>query len=112
MLICSDAGNGLVTVDMGAPKLGLGRDSAGQAADTNEFATARWTAAHISAGAVSMGNPHCVLFVDDAEAAPVTQPGPAASKPIPCFPTASMSNSPRCSTAAISACGCGNAAWA
>jgi diaminopimelate epimerase len=29
-----------------------------------------------SPGAVSMGNPHCVFFVDDAEAAPVTTIGP------------------------------------
>ena len=43
-----------------------------------------------------MGNPHCVLFVPDAEKAPVATLGPQDRDPCPCSPTAPMSNSPRC----------------
>jgi len=75
MLICNDAGGGLVTVDMGAPALDWDKVPLASAADTNRFPLDVDGTAH-EASAVSMGNPHCVLFVDDAEAAPVASLGP------------------------------------
>ena len=38
-----------------------------------------------TASALSMGNPHCVLFVPDAEKAPLTQLGPRIET-LPFFP--------------------------
>jgi diaminopimelate epimerase len=75
MLICSDAGKGQVTVDMGEPRLDWTQVPLASAADTTNFSLdIGGTALPVSA--VSMGNPHCVLFVPDAEKAPVTTLGP------------------------------------
>lgn len=75
LLVCSDAGSGLVTVDMGAPQLIWDKVPLARPADTNNFALNVDGTEHIVA-AVSVGNPHCVLFVDDTETAPVDSLGP------------------------------------
>jgi diaminopimelate epimerase len=74
-LLCSDASKGLVTVDMGKPGLEWNEIPLAEAKDTAEF---QFTleGRTLTASAVSMGNPHCVLFVGDAEKAPVAQIGP------------------------------------
>jgi diaminopimelate epimerase len=84
VLICSDAGGGLVTVDMGAPQLDWDKVPLASAADTNRF-TMDVDGTSYTAAAVSMGNPHCVLFVDDAEAAPLASLGPRIERH-PMFP--------------------------
>ncbi len=74
-LSCWDAGSGAVTVDMGAPRFGWREIPLADAVDTNGFSLA--VDAHaFTASAVSIGNPHCVLFVGDAEKAPVAEIGP------------------------------------
>jgi diaminopimelate epimerase len=75
LLLCSDAGKGLVTVDMGRPGLEWQQIPMSEAKDTLQFAFEMEGRA-LTASAVSMGNPHCVLFVGDAEKAPVAQIGP------------------------------------
>jgi diaminopimelate epimerase len=74
-LVCSDAGYGAVTVDMGPPKLNWSEIPLASQADTVAFALAV-NGRELTAAAVSMGNPHCVLFVEDAECAPVAELGP------------------------------------
>ena len=74
-LVCSDAGAGLVTVDMGAPILVWDKVPLSCPADTNRFMLSVDGTSYAVA-VVSMGNPHCVLFVDDAETAPVASLGP------------------------------------
>jgi diaminopimelate epimerase len=84
----SDVKNGranLVTIDMGEPvfeatqipMLFLGSSVFNQ---TLEILGKKWTIS-----AVSMGNPHCVIFVEDVEAFPVDQVGPAIENN-PVFP--------------------------
>lgn len=68
-----------VTVDMGAPRFAWREIPMTHAVDTASFALpvdgfADKTLA--GAAAASMGNPHCVLFVDDAQGAPVETLGP------------------------------------
>jgi diaminopimelate epimerase len=75
LLTCEDAGKGLVMADMGPPGLAWNAIPLAEAVDTDKFAFAV-DGTQITASAVSMGNPHCVLFVDDAEKAPVTSLGP------------------------------------
>lgn len=83
-LRCSDAGAGLISVDMGIAHTAWDVIPLAQEVDTNRFvldvAGDKWEAA-----AVSMGNPHCVLFVDDAEAADVATIG-ARIETHPLFP--------------------------
>jgi diaminopimelate epimerase len=85
MLICSDAGKGLVTVDVGIPKLDWNDIPVTQAVDTNKFSLPL-EGAQIPVATVLMGNPHCILFVEDAETVPVTQLGPRIENH-PFFPT-------------------------
>lgn len=75
LLSCRDSGDGLITVDMGAPTLVWDKVPLSKPADTNGFALNVDGVPHL-VSAVSMGNPHCVLFVEDAEAAPVAELGP------------------------------------
>ena len=75
LLVCTDAGGGLVTVDMGAPVLAWDKVPLSCPADTNRFMLSVDGTSH-AVSVVSMGNPHCVLFVDDAEATPVASLGP------------------------------------
>jgi len=74
--------NGLVTVDMGAPRLVPAEvpfDAHGLTA-RSEGADALWTLAletgPVEVSVVSMGNPHAVQIVADSATAPVTRDGP------------------------------------
>lgn len=75
LVICEDAGKGLVLADMGPPGLLWNEVPLAQELDTNKFSLPV-EGMTLTASAVSMGNPHCVLFVDDAAKAPVTTLGP------------------------------------
>ena len=83
-LICSDAGKGLVTVDLGIPKLQWNEIPLTEAVDTVKFPLPL-EGTFVPAASVLMGNPHCILFVDDAANAPVTQLGPRIERH-PLFP--------------------------
>jgi diaminopimelate epimerase len=79
MLACRNVGNDEVSVDMGPPRLDWREIPMAQAVDTANFAipVPDFRQDFLQkAAAVSMGNPHCVLFVDDSEAAPVQILGP------------------------------------
>jgi diaminopimelate epimerase len=84
-LLCTDAGRGAVTVDMGAPRLDWRDIPLARAADTNGFPL-DVNGASFEASAVSVGNPHCVLFVDDVENVPVAELGPVIERH-PLFPS-------------------------
>jgi diaminopimelate epimerase len=84
MLICSDAGRGQVVVDMGEPRLDWAQVPVASAVDTTNFPL-DIGGTSIPVSAVSMGNPHCVLFVPDAEKAPLTTLGPRIET-LPFFP--------------------------
>lgn len=84
LLVCNDAGKGLVTSDMGAPKLEWGDIPMASAVDTNNFPL-QIGGTSLTAGAVSVGNPHCILFVPDAEKAPVASLG-SQIEVLPLFP--------------------------
>ena len=83
-LTCMDAGGGNVTVDMGAPRTMWNEVPMAKASDTNHFSLNVDGAIH-EASAVSVGNPHVVLFVADAETAPVAELG-ARIERHPMFP--------------------------
>jgi diaminopimelate epimerase len=74
-LLCSDAGGGNVTVDWGKARTLWDEVPMAQPTDTNLFHLNVDGAKH-EASAISVGNPHVVLFVDDAEIAPVDTLGP------------------------------------
>jgi diaminopimelate epimerase len=88
LLICSDAGQGAmkgaVTVDVGEPRLDWRQVPMAQEMDTTNFLL-ELGGSSVPASAVSMGNPHCVLFVPDAVAAPITALGPKIEN-LPLFP--------------------------
>jgi len=84
LLTCSDAGKGLVTVDMGPPRLGWQQVPLAREVDTANFPL-EVGGTELAVSAVSMGNPHCVLFVPDAQKAPVAQLGPQIET-LPFFP--------------------------
>ena len=74
VLVASNGGDALVTVDMGPPKLDWRDIPLAHEADTLELDLA---AGSLSGPvAVSMGNPHAVFFVDDADAVPLADVGP------------------------------------
>lgn len=76
LLVCRDAGGDMITVDMGKPRLDWREIPLARDLDTKGFAlTVKGET--VQAAAVSMGNPHCVLIVEDAAAAPVADWGPA-----------------------------------
>ena len=83
-LFCTDAGGGNVTVDWGEARTNWDQVPLAQPADTNLFHLNVDGQRH-EASAVSMGNPHVVLFVDDADTAPVDTLGPVIEKH-PMFP--------------------------
>lgn len=83
-LVCTDAGKGSVMVDMGPPRLDWQQVPLARAVDTLNFPL-DVGGASLPVSALSMGNPHCVLFVPDAEKAPVTQLGPKIET-LPFFP--------------------------
>ncbi len=87
-LSCRAAGNGDVTVDMGQPRLDWREIPMAQAVDTMQFAlpVSGFGQYYLSeASAVSVGNPHCILFVDDPDTAPIRELG-AAIEHHPWFP--------------------------
>lgn len=84
LLHCTDAGRGNVTVDMGAPHLDWREIPLSRAEDTTAFPLGV-DGRMLTVSAVSFGNPHCILFVDDAEAAPVAALG-SAIEHHPLFP--------------------------
>lgn len=75
LLVARDAGDGQVTVDMGEPRTAWQQVPLAEARDTTAF-TLDVDGQSLPVSAVSMGNPHCVLFVPDAQAAPLTALGP------------------------------------
>ncbi len=80
LLDCSDAGGGRVTVDMGTPTFDWREIPMAQAVETGSFALAVdgfGEPALAEVSALSVGNPHCVLFVADTDNAPVETLGPA-----------------------------------
>jgi diaminopimelate epimerase len=86
-LACIEQG-ALVRVDMGRPKFGWHEIPLAKEVDTKSFAldVAGFDEPGLkSASAVSVGNPHCVLFVADAERALVETLGPAIER-YPLFP--------------------------
>jgi diaminopimelate epimerase len=74
-LVCVDAGAGSVTVDMGAPKFDWKEIPLSEPRDTDPFILDVDTKSY-EVSALSTGNPHCVLFVHDAETVPVATLGP------------------------------------
>jgi diaminopimelate epimerase len=75
MLECSLAGDDTVTVDIGKPRLEWQDIPLSQRIDTRDFPL-EIDGRLFDVSAVSVGNPHCVLFVADAETAPVAEFGP------------------------------------
>ncbi len=84
-LSCSDAGEGAVTVDMGAPKFAWQDIPLAKALDTGSFSIGV-DGREFTAAAVSIGNPHCVILVEDAEQAPVAEVGSRIERH-PLFPS-------------------------
>jgi diaminopimelate epimerase len=84
VLVCTDAGGGLVTVDMGMPEFAWEKVPLARQVPTGDFPL-EVDGTSYSATAVSMGNPHCVLFVDDAEGAAIASLGPRIET-LPLFP--------------------------
>jgi len=79
LLRATRAGERLVSVDMGEPGLRWDQIPLAEEMDTRgiELQVGPIDAPHLhTPGCVSMGNPHVVFFVDDAEAAPVREVGP------------------------------------
>lgn len=77
-IACLEAG-GQVTVDMGVPRLHWREIPLSEPRDTIAFQIGCSGAEYSpldNASAVNVGNPHCVLFVRDAERAPVETLGP------------------------------------
>ncbi len=74
-LLCLDTGAGTVTVDIGAPHLDWKDIPLLRSMDTNHVVFEIDGKSYDGVG-VNVGNPHCVLFVDDANAVPVTTLGP------------------------------------
>jgi diaminopimelate epimerase len=84
LLDCSDAGGGAVTVDFGTPRFDWRDVPLAEAVDTTAFPL-QVDGSVLTATALSIGNPHCVIFVDHAERAPVAELG-AKIEHHPLFP--------------------------
>ena len=76
MVVCEDAGKGLVQADMGPPGLAWNEVPLAEAVDNTDKFDLKLDGMTLPVSGVSMGNPHCVIFVDDALKAPVTSLGP------------------------------------
>lgn len=74
-LVCTDAGSGNVTVDMGPARLEWTEVPLAHAVDTGDFEI-RVGDKSFRATALNVGNPHCVLFEADADTTPVAELGP------------------------------------
>jgi diaminopimelate epimerase len=81
-LVARRAGERLVSVDMGPPRLDWREIPLAQAYETDALPVSLYPHADLMAppGCVSMGNPHVVFFVPDAEQAPVREAGPAVER--------------------------------
>jgi diaminopimelate epimerase len=75
LLACRDSEGGLVTVDMGQPKLGWSDIPMAREVDTCAFPLPIEDREFI-ATAVSVGNPHCVIFAENVEQVPLGKIGP------------------------------------
>jgi diaminopimelate epimerase len=75
VVTCSDAGRTMVTLDMGPPRLDWDTIPLASPVDTIHFPL-DIGGKPLPVSAVSMGNPHCVVFVPDARNAPVAELGP------------------------------------
>jgi diaminopimelate epimerase len=78
LLTATRAGDHVVSVDMGAPRLAWDQIPLAEAMDTRgvELQVGPIDAPHLhTPGCVSMGNPHVVFFVPDADVAPVREAG-------------------------------------
>lgn len=71
----SDMGGGLITVDMGPARLDWDEIPLAREMDTAHLDLS--VGGYSDPAAVSMGNPHCIFFVPDAEAVPLSEVGPA-----------------------------------
>jgi diaminopimelate epimerase len=79
LLLARAAGEQLLTVDMGSPLLKWEEIPVARPSDTVRLdytAPAPFSDLLHQPGAVNMGNPHAVFFVEDAAAAPVLEAGP------------------------------------
>jgi diaminopimelate epimerase len=87
LLTATRAGERLVSVDMGKPRLDWAEIplATAQATDALETALSEHPALEAQPGCVSMGNPHVVFFVDDVDLAPVREEGPVIERH-PLFP--------------------------
>ncbi len=84
LLEVSRADGGLITVDMGPPGTGWRDIPLAREMDTREL-DLEIEPGLAAPAAVSMGNPHVVFFVGDAEAAPAARVGPLVERD-PLFP--------------------------
>ena len=86
-LIARRAGERLVSVDMGVPGLAWREIPLADEQDTRALGLALYDHADLMAppGCVSMGNPHVVFFVPDAESVPIARIGPVVERH-PLFP--------------------------
>jgi diaminopimelate epimerase len=82
-LVCHASG-GRITVDMGVPRFNWRDIPLSNEVDTPSF-TIKLDDHAIAGSAVSMGNPHFVVFLENAETAPVAELGPAIERH-PMFP--------------------------
>lgn len=83
MLYAERAGDKVITVDMGSPLLRWEEIPLARAMDTDRMAFA--AGGYEAPGAVSMGNPHVVFFVNDVRAVPIEALGPKVEHD-PLFP--------------------------
>jgi diaminopimelate epimerase len=86
-LVADRAGERLVSVDMGPPRLAWNEIPLAEPYDTRALDVKLYDdpALSLPPGCVSMGNPHVVFFVPDVDTAPVTRAGPAIERH-PLFP--------------------------
>jgi diaminopimelate epimerase len=77
-LIADRAGERLVSVDMGQPRLDWEQIPLASPHDTRALDVILYPhpALELAPGCVSMGNPHVVFFVPDVETAPIAEAGP------------------------------------
>jgi diaminopimelate epimerase len=79
LLACEAARSDHITIDMGVPRLSWREIPLARPVDTKSFAleVPSFSDPMLDrVAAVNVGNPHCVLFVDDADEAPVATLGP------------------------------------
>jgi diaminopimelate epimerase len=85
LLKAERAGERLVSVDMGAPRLAWNEIPLAEPHDTRALDVPLHPALADPGACVSMGNPHVVFFVDDLEAVDIRAIGPAVERH-PLFP--------------------------